>query len=144
MLGTPPAAPPGFGFQQQAGQLLDATPYNRAVDTGNRFINTIPRSANSLFNSSPLFKSMSPGLRSGLNTQAQLQGGDMRNQAGLEFARKAGSEVPPMMLQQQTMLRGLENEWGDLLNDLYRNQVSGATGSVEAMMRLLGALTGFI
>ncbi len=141
---TPQAQAPQQGLPADYQQLMDATPYNRAIDRGNQFIGTIPNSSAMLQSLSPAFRNLSPNLSSALNNQWQNMGQGMRDEAGLEFARKAGTEIPQFQLAQQLGLRGLQNDWSDLGNDFYRNQVSSSTGGLTSLLRMLGAVGSFL
>lgn len=120
-------------------QIQDPAPYNRAIDRGNSLIRTIPTNANPLTSFSPAFGGLSKGMQSALGNQWNAAGRGLQDQAGVEFSRKAGSEVPQFMLAQQLGLRGLENDWLDLDNEAYRNQVMRTTGSITPILQMLGA-----
>lgn len=137
-----PMQMPSFGLGDYSA-LTDPTPYNRAVDRGNRFIGSIPNNASPLTSFSPAFKGLAPNMTNALNSQWQNLGQGARDEAGLEFARKAGSEVPAFQLAQQLGLRGLQNDYSDLNNLFYGNNIARTTGGLNSMLQLLGALGSF-
>lgn len=134
----PPSAP-----NPVIGQILDPTPYNNAVNKGMGFLGSIPTTGNSLLSASPAFRGMSQAGVGQMNQQFAQHGGDLRNQAGLEFSRKSGAEVPRMMLNQLLGLRGLENETFDLQNEYLRNDTQRALGGITPILKLLGAFGNF-
>jgi hypothetical protein len=138
---APQTTPAGPNPNVEIGkQLTDPTPYNNAVAKGQGFLGTIPGNASFLSGASPMFRGMDT---SRLNQQVGQFGGDLRNQAGLEFSRKAGTEVPRMLLAQLAGLRGLENDTMGLENTLLQNQVQAGIAPIQTIMRLLGAVGGF-
>ena len=139
---SPMPSLPSTGMGNYSG-LTDPTPYNRAVDRGNQLIGSIPNNASPLTSFSPAFKGLSPNMSQALNSQWQNYGQGMRDEAGLEFARKAGSEVPAFQLAQQLGLRGLQNDWSDLDNLFYGNNISRTTGGMNSILQLLGAFGSF-
>lgn len=134
---------PADGGRSAMDALMDPSPYNNAVDRGNQMIGSIPRDASPLLSSSPAFGNLSGNLLKSLGGQWDARGKDMQNQAGLEFSRMAGTKVPQMQLSQMLGLMGLENDWLDLQNDAYRNDVLRSTGGLDSIMQLMGALGGF-
>lgn len=138
-----PAPPPMPTGPSPLQTLMDPTPYNNAVDRGNQFIRGTPTNASPLMSFSPAFNNLSKNMQSGLNSQWNARGSGLQNQAGLEFSRKAGAEVPRFLLSQQLGLRGLENDWLDLQNEGYRNDVLRSTGGLNAILQLLGAFGSF-
>jgi hypothetical protein len=135
-----PATPQGPSL---SNQLMDPAPYNRAVDRGNQMIGSIPTNASPLTSFSPAFKGLSGNLQSALGGQWQNLGQGARDESGLEFARKAGTEIPAFQLAQMLGLRGLENDYADLGNQQYGNNIARTTGGLNSMLQLLGSLGSF-
>jgi hypothetical protein len=92
---------------------------------------------------SPAFKGLSGNLQSALGGQWQNLGQGARDESGLEFARKAGTEIPAFQLAQMLGLRGWENDYADLGNQQYGNNIARTTGGLNSMLQLLGSLGSF-
>lgn len=136
----------GGGGQQTQGDaglnaFMDRGPYNSLVDRGNQFIrNGIPTNAGNMMDSSPAFRGMNPGMSQSLNRQWNDRGGDLQNQAGLEFGRQAGVQIPQFLLQQMLGVKGLENDWFNLQNDQYRTGMNQQSGGINQILKLLGGM----
>lgn len=134
------------GGQQTQGDpglnaFMDRGPYNSLVDRGNQFIrNGIPTNASNLTDSSPAFRGMNPGMSQSLNQQWNDRGRDLQNQAGLEFGRQAGVQIPQFLLQQMLGVKGLENDWFNLQNDQYRTNTNQQSGGINQILKLLGGM----
>ena len=91
--------------------FLDTGPYKSLVDAGRQRIkSTIPTDASNMLAQSPAFRDMNPGQVATLNRQWEMRGKDLQNQAGLEFSRQAGVQIPQFLLAQMLGIKGLEND----------------------------------